>query len=255
MASRSFVDKSVVITGAASGIGRATALRFAAEGARVVVSDIFASGGTETVELIRAAGGEATFVQADVSDPAAAKALIESAVSAYGRIHCAFNNAGVFSAPAKLADFTEAEWDRTMGINLKGVWSCMKYELLHMAEHGGGAIVNTSSVAALTGVTLYGGYAVSKAALLQLTRIAALEYAADNIRINAVCPGGTRTQMFAEIIEARPDVTEEMLAGASVMGRICDPSEIAAAVVWLCSDEAAFVTGINMPVDGGMAAR
>jgi NAD(P)-dependent dehydrogenase (short-subunit alcohol dehydrogenase family) len=250
-----FIDKTAVVTGGASGIGRATALRFAAEGAKVVVADVQFDAGAQTVAMIRSSGGEAKFVGADVSSAEAARSLIERAVDSYGRIHFAFNNAGVFSPPSRLADYEESEWDRTLAINLKGVWACMKYELLHMAEHGGGAIVNTSSVAALAGTELYGAYAASKAGVLQLSRIAALEYAADGIRVNAICPGGTRTQMFAEILEARPDVTEAQFASMAPMARISDPSEIAAAVVWLCSDEASFVTGISMPIDGGMTAR
>lgn len=238
-----------LVTGAGSGIGRATALAFARSGARVVVADIARENGEETVSLIAAAGGSAVFVPVDVADAASVEAMVAAAVDQYGRIDCAFNNAGILPAKARTADCAEDVWDRTIAVNLKGVWLCMKHEIRQMLTQGGGAIVNASSVAGLKGYALTSPYVASKHAIVGLTRTAAIEYGPDNIRINAVCPGAVMTDLVrglgtsVQSLEGRP------------MARYAEPDEIAAAVLWLCSDAASFVTGSALPIDGGLSAQ
>ncbi|HEY8446257.1 MAG TPA: SDR family oxidoreductase [Thermomicrobiales bacterium] len=246
--------KVAVVTGAASGIGRATALAFAKEGARVVVSDVDAEGGEATVRMIRECGGEAIFVRADVSRTAEVRELIATAVGTFGRLDYAFNNAGIEGESAPTADATEENWDRVIDINLKGVWLCMKHELPAMLESGGGAIVNCASVAGLVGFPGIGPYVASKHGIVGLTKTAALEYATAGIRINAVCPGVIQTPMIDRFTGGAKEAAEEMVAMEPV-GRFGTPEEIAAAVVWLCSDAASFVTGVALPVDGGLVAR
>ena len=247
-------DKVALVTGSGSGIGRASALTFAREGARVVVSDVVVEAGEETVQLIKNAGGEAAFIKADVSQAAQVEALIAKAVEAYGRLDCAHNNAGIEGNSAKVADYDEADWDRVIAINLTGVWLCMKYEIPQMLQQGSGAIVNTSSVAGLLGFRTGSAYVASKHGVLGLTKTAALEYAKSGIRVNAVCPGAIDTPMMGRITDHRPHRAAKMAAGEPV-GRMGTPQEIAEAVVWLCSDAASFVTGHPMTVDGGMVAQ
>jgi NAD(P)-dependent dehydrogenase (short-subunit alcohol dehydrogenase family) len=249
-----FTGKVALVTGAGSGIGRASALTFAREGARVVVADVVVEGGEETVNLIRNTGGEAVFVKADVSQAAEVEALINAAVVTYGRLDCAHNNAGIAGKALTLADDTEENWDRIMAINLKGVWLCMKYEIPQMLKQGGGAIVNTASDAGLIGVRRGGAYVASKHGVVGLTKTAALEYAKAGIRVNAVCPGPIDTPMLQRGASRRPQIIERMVA-AQPGGRLGQPEEIAEAAVWLCSDEASFVTGLPMPVDGGYMAQ
>jgi NAD(P)-dependent dehydrogenase (short-subunit alcohol dehydrogenase family) len=246
--------KVALVTGASSGIGRATALAFAREGAKVVVADVTVEGGEETVAQVKKAGGEAIFVKTDVSKAVEVEALVAKAVATYGRLDCAYNNAGIAGKAKTVVDDTEDNWDRILAINLKGVWLCMKYEIAHMLKQGGGAIVNTASGAGLIGVRRGGAYVASKHGVVGLTKTAALEYAKAGIRVNCVCPGPIDTPMLQGIGGSNQVVIERMVA-AQPGGRLGKPAEIAEAAVWLCSDAASFVTGLPMPVDGGYTAQ
>ena len=252
-------DKVALITGGASGIGRATALAFAAEGARLIVADMNEDGGQQTAHMITENGGEATFLQVDVTQAAETEAMIAKAVEAYGRLDCAFNNAGISGAGiggdlrTLTADYPDERWHRIIAINLTGVWLCMKYELQQMLAQGGGAIVNTASVAGLVGLPYGSAYVASKHGVVGLTKTAALEYAKQGIRVNCVCPGYIETPMTAAGI-SDPERRARMVAMEPV-GRVGQPEEIAASVAWLCSDAASFVTGHSMVVDGGFAAQ
>ena len=242
-----------LVTGAGNGIGRATAQAFAQQGVKVVVSDVDAKGGEATVELIRAAGGEATFIRCDVTRDAEVKALVEGTVAAYGRLDYAFNNAGIEIEKGKLADGEESEFDAIMGVNVKGVWLCMKHQIPVMLEQGGGAIVNTASVAGLGAAPKMSIYAASKHAVIGLTKSAAIEYAKKKIRVNAVCPAVIDTDMFRRAYEADPKKAE-FAAAMHPVGRVGRVEEIASAVLYLCSDNAGFTTGVALPVDGGATA-
>lgn len=247
--------KVTLVTGGGSGIGRATALACAREGARVVVADVTVAAGEETVALINDAAGEALFVKADVTQATEVEALISTAVSTYGRLDCAHNNAGIEGVSASTADYPEDDWDRVLSINLKGVWLCLKYETLQMLAQGGGAIVNTASLAGLVGAKRMPAYVASKHGVAGLTKTAALEYAKAGIRVNAVCPGIIRTPMVERMfLNRHPDI-EPRLAQSEPIGRLGTPEEVAEAVVWLCSDAASFVTGHTLAVDGGMHAQ
>ena len=247
-------SKVALVTGGSSGIGRATALTFAREGAKVVVADMQPDGGHQTVHMIQESGGEATFVPVDVTRAADVEAMIAKAVQTYGRLDCAYNNAGVGSrARAPLADYPEEDWHRIIAINLTGVWLCMKYEIPQMLQQGGGAIVNTASIAGLVGLSETSAYVASKHGVVGITRTAALEYARQGIRVNCVCPGYIRTPMTAQSM-SDPDRLAQMIAREPI-GRVGNPEEVAAAVMWLCSDAASFVTGHTMTVDGGYMAQ
>lgn len=246
--------KVALVTGGGSGIGRAAALIFAREGARVAVADYAVEGGEETVRAIEGAGGEAVFIRADVSKTADVKAMIRKVVDMWGRLDCANNNAGIEGTPAPLADCSEENWDRTININLKGVFLCMKYEIPQMLKQGGGAIVNTSSVAGLVGFRRLPAYVASKFGIVGLTKAAALDYAQAGIRINAVCPGVIRTPMVERLTGGDPQAEAQLAAGEPV-GRLGAPEEVGEAIVWLCSDAASFVTGHAMAVDGGWVAQ
>jgi NAD(P)-dependent dehydrogenase (short-subunit alcohol dehydrogenase family) len=246
--------KIALVTGGGSGIGRAAALAFAREGAKVVVADVVAEGGRETVQMIKKADGEAIFVKTDVSKAAEVEALINKTVETYGRLDCAFNNAGIEGEQAPTAENTEKNWDRVININLKGVWLCMRYEIPQMLKQDGGAIVNTASVAGLVGFQGIAPYVASKHGIAGLTKTAALEYAQSGIRINAVCPGVIHTPMIERFFAGDPNAEDQFIAMEPV-GRMGTPEEIAEAVVWLCSDAASFVTGLPMPVDGGFVAQ
>lgn len=250
----SMEGKVALVTGASSGIGRATALLFGREGAKVVVSDVNGEAGEETVSIIIEAGGAAIFVRADVSKAGEVEELINKAVAAYGRLDCAHNNAGIEGPSVTTHEYPEEEWDRVVSINLKGVWLCMKYEVRHMLKQGGGAIVNTSSAAGLTGVKGAAAYVAAKHGVVGLTKTAALEYAQSGLRVNAVCPGNTRTPLVERILAQHPKREAHLIEMAPVR-RLGTPEEIAEAVVWLCSDAASFVTGVAMPVDGGWLAQ
>ena len=243
--------KVALVTGGGSGIGRQACLVFAREGARVVVCDVAVEGGEGTVGQIEQAGGQATFIRADVAQAAEVEALVAKTVETYGRLDCAYNNAGIAGRTARVADDSEQNWERILAINLKGVWLCLKYEIAHMLTQGGGAIVNTASDAGLIGLRRAGAYVASKHGVVGLTKTAALEYAKANIRVNAVCPGPIDTPMLREASERVIDA----MATAQPNGRLGQPREIAEAAVWLCSDAASFVTGHPMPVDGGYLAQ
>ncbi len=247
-------NKIALVTGAGSGIGRATALVFAREGAKVVVSDIVVEGGQETVQQIEAAGGEAIFVKADVSQAADVETLIAKAVETYGRLDCAFNNAGIEGGVKPTIDCTEEEFDRTIAVNLTGVWLCMKYEIQQMLSQGGGTIVNTASAAGLVGFPGLPDYVASKHGVVGLTKTAALEYAKSGIRVNAVCPGVIQTPMVERGAQLSPGF-DELAVSMEPVGRFGQPAEVGEAAVWLCSDAASFVTGIPMQVDGGLVAQ
>lgn len=225
---RRYEGKVVLITGGSSGIGRATALAFAKEGAKVVVADIAADGGRKTVRMIQEAGGEAIFAKTDVSKEDEVEAMVKKAVETYGRLDYAHNNAGILGTVVPTADYTEKDWNHVIDVNLKGVWLCMKYEIPQMRKQGGGAIVNTSSALGLRAERNLPAYIASKHAVVGLTKAAAMEYAQAGIRINTVCPGAVRTRM------------QELPSGSPV-GRL--PEEVAELVVWLCSDEAKALTG------------
>lgn len=252
-----FDNKVVVVTGGGSGIGQATALQFASEGASVVIGNRNESKGQETVKQISDAGGTASFIRTDVSQEADVKNLINHAVSEYGGLHFAFNNAGTEGDTATIVEDTEKNFNRVFNVNVKGLWLSMKYEIEYMLKNGGGAIVNTASIAGLIGFPQHGMYTASKHAVLGLTKSAALEYGAKGIRINAVSPGSIKSEMldrFAGDTQEQRQKTMEYLKSLHPIGRIGEPKEIAGAVLWLCSEEASFMLGQSITVDGGFTA-
>ena len=235
-------DKIALVTGAGSGIGRATSLVLAREGATIVVSDVNADGGEETLSAIKDMGGDGMFVHADVSRAADVAALVDATVAAYGRLDCAYNNAGIEGfMGGRLHEYPEDTWDRLMDINVKGVWLCLKYEIPQMLKQAGGAIVNTASAAGLVGSRQLSAYVASKHAVVGLTKSAALEYATDGIRVNAVCPGIIDTPMMDRIVDGRENYAAT-ISTRQPIGRKGTPEEIAEAVAWLCSDAASLVT-------------
>lgn len=248
-----FSGKVALVTGGAAGIGRETAEAFARQGAQVVVSDVNVQAGEAAADAINAAGGEAIFIDCDVSDGAQVEQLIANTLNAYRRLDFAFNNAGVEFEQTKLADGDEETFDRIMDINVKGVWHCMRYEIPVMLAQGGGVIVNTASVAGLGAAPKMSIYSASKHAVIGLTKSAAVEYGKKGIRVNAVCPAVIDTGMFRRAAEANPKKAA-YAAALHPVGRIGKASEIAAAVLYLCSDGAAFTTGVALPVDGGATA-
>ena len=245
-----FAGKSVIVTGASGGIGRASALAFAASGASVVVSDLQDDKGEETVSLIHEAGGTAVFQHCDVADEAAVKALVARALSEFGRLDFAHNNAGVNRPGSN--EWGSADWALSLSVNLTAVMYCMREEIAAMQQTGGGAIVNTASVNGLVGNPSQPGYVASKHGVVGLTRSAALRYAKEGIRVNAVCPGVVDTPMV-EAISSIPQY-REAIEKMTPMGRMAQPEEIASAVLWLCSDQASFVTGHPLVIDGGATA-
>ena len=251
---KEFEGKVALVTGGGSGIGRATALAFAREGAQVVIGNRNVQRGEEAVSMIRDAGGTASFKRTDVLVAAEVKALVDHAVTTYGRLDVAFNNAGIEGeVKPTLVDQTEANFDAVMGVNVKGVWLSMKYEIPLMLEQGGGAIVNCSSVAGVIGFPGIGIYSASKHAVIGLTKTAALEYSARGIRINAVNPAVIDTEMVDRMTDGM-NMKKGDLTTFHPIGRLGRVEEVAEAVLWLCSDKASFVTGHSMIIDGGFTA-
>ncbi|RLM63807.1 SDR family NAD(P)-dependent oxidoreductase [Halorubrum sp. Atlit-8R] len=272
--------KTALVTGAGSGIGRASARRFAAEGANVVVADIATEEGRETVDLIDDAGGEATFVEVDVADAESVENMVDVAVETYGSLEFAHNNAGILTDFVDVTGISEARWNRIIDVNLKGVWTCLKAELPVMKSQGEGAIVNTASEAGLVGIPGLSSYSASKHGVVGLTKSVALEHAERGIRVNGVAPGPTKTNIQSGLLGeapggAAPSLRDRLRTAVRLirtavrtiradydtsamrdvpMGRIADPEEIAGVVAFLCSSDASYVTGHTIPVDGGQAA-
>jgi NAD(P)-dependent dehydrogenase (short-subunit alcohol dehydrogenase family) len=252
-----FADRVVVITGATSGIGRAAAVAFAQEGAKVVIAGRHVERGEEVVTSIRGSGGEGRFVWTDMRDPESIHSCIRTAVDVYGRVDCAFNNAGIVGQAGRVtADQLLENWDEVIAVNLRGLFLSMKWELQQMSRQGTGVIVNNASDVGLVGSS-YGvaPYVASKHGIVGLTRAAALEYAGRGIRINAICPGLTRTPMSAPISALPAEVSQQVVCAQTPLGRFADAEEIANTALWLCSDAASFITGAALSVDGGSTAR
>jgi NAD(P)-dependent dehydrogenase (short-subunit alcohol dehydrogenase family) len=248
----SFDGRVAVITGSATGIGRAAALAFAREGAAVVVSDVAQT--DETVQLIRDIGGDVLSVTTDVSNPAQVESLVARTVERYGRLDFGFNNAGIGGASATTADYSVDDWNRVLSVNLTGVWLCMKFQIPQMLRQGGGVIVNNASILGLTGFRNAPAYVSAKHGVLGLTKTAALEYAQSGIRVTAVCPGFIHTPMVDSGLQGNEDLLNAISA-MHAMGRMGEPDEIVAGVLWLCSDAASFMTGQPLVIDGGYLAQ
>jgi NAD(P)-dependent dehydrogenase (short-subunit alcohol dehydrogenase family) len=250
--------KVAIVTGAASGIGRATALLMAKEGAKVIVVDINEKGGRESVEIIKHDGGEAHFLQADVSKPADCERMVKTALIEYGKLDILFNNAGVVHV-GMITETSEADWDRILDINLKGVFLVSKYAIPEMLRAGGGAIVNTGSIYGNLGAGSYTAYCASKGGVINLTRALAMEYAEKNIRVNCVCPGSVMTGMLQQEINIfapdNPEQQKEKFAQMQPNRRIASPEDIAKVVLFLSSDDASYMTGSIVDVDGGFSAQ
>lgn len=248
-------NKAALVTGGGSGIGRAAALAFANSGAKVVVADIDIEGGKATTSAIEDAGGQALFIQADVSQTADVEAMINNVIEVHGQLDCAFNNAGIEgTVGTRMAEYDEDNWDKVISINLKGVWLCMKHQLAYMSRQGSGSIVNTASVAGLVGGTFGSAYYASKHGVVGLTKAAAIEYGTAGIRVNAVCPGVIQTEMADRVLQDDKQ-RESAITALHPLGRLGTPDEIAQAVVWLSSDAASFITGQAIAVDGGYVAQ
>jgi NAD(P)-dependent dehydrogenase (short-subunit alcohol dehydrogenase family) len=247
-----FDGETAVVTGASSGIGRATAERFAEEGANVVIADVDADGGRETVEQIESEGGEATFVRVNVTDESDVEQMVAVARETYGGLDIAHNNAGIEGENDSLTEQSTDNWNRVLNINLTGVWLAMKYELPELMKGDRGAIVNTSSIAGLS-ADGSAPYVASKHGVVGLTKAAAVQYAQKGIRVNAVCPGVVRTPMVERTLEEHPDAVEAMTRDQP-LGRMAEPDEIASTVTWLASEESSFVNGHALPVEGGKLA-
>ncbi len=247
-----FKNKVIIVTGGSFGIGKATAIAFAKQGAKIVIADWAEN--PETIAFIKDLGNDVMFIKCDVSRSDEVKSMVEKTIATFGRLDYAFNNAGIEGNTALTPDCTEDNWDKTIAINLKGVWLCMKYEIPEMLKQGKGVIINCSSVAGLVGFEGLPAYVASKHGVVGLTKTAALECAKYGIRINAVCPGVIQTPMIDRLTGKKKEAIEQYTA-LEPLGRFGQPEEIANAVLWLCSDEASFVTGHGMAVDGGFVAK
>lgn len=250
----SFKGKVAFITGASSGIGRATALAFAREGADVAIADILMDEGVQTAHAIEKMGRKVLLIKCDVSQGEEIRSAVNKTIETFGHLDCAFNNAGTEGKPGITAECTEENWDKVIQVNLKGVWLCMKHEIAQMLKQGGGSIVNCSSIAGLVGFQGSPAYVASKHGVIGLTKTAALEYAKTKIRVNAVCPGVIQTPMIDRFTHGDPQA-QKQLADAEPMGRVGRPEEIAEAVLWLSSGGASYVTGHAMAIDGGWVAQ
>jgi NAD(P)-dependent dehydrogenase (short-subunit alcohol dehydrogenase family) len=248
-----FADKVVLITGAGNGIGRATALAFAQQGASIVVADMSRSAGEETTALITQAGGIASFILCDVTKDQDVQSMVDGTIEIYGKLDIAFNNAGIEIESSKLADGTEETYDKIMDVNVKGVWRCMKYQIPELLKQSASAIVNTASIAGLGAAPKMSVYSASKHAVIGLTKSAAVEYGKKGLRVNAICPAVIDTEMFRRATENDPQKAE-FVKSMHPVGRIGQPEEVAAAVLYLCSDLAGFTTGVALPIDGGATA-
>jgi len=248
-----FANKSVLVTGGGSGIGRATALAFAAEGARLIVGDVNETQGEATVKLVHERGGVAAFVRADVSRSSDCASMVEHALRLYGQLDVAFNNAGINIRVAPIADIDEEEWQRILAVNLTGIFLCMKHEIPAMKRSGGGAIINTASVGGVIGTAGVTAYCATKHGVVGITKSAALDHIGDGIRINALCPGGTRTEMLEQWFKD-PEV-ERRAVSQTPIGRMASPAEMARAVLFLASEDASFMVGHTLLVDGGLTAQ
>jgi len=248
-------DKTAIITGAGSGIGRAAAVLFAEEGASVVVVDYDSDGGEETARMITEAGGRALFVETDVSVAKDVEEMVRKAFDAYGQIDILFNNAGI-TIPASVVDATEEIWDRTMNVDLKGIFLPSKYVIPHMIEGGGGSVINTASMCGLVASPNQAPYSAAKGGVVALTRQMAIDYASHNIRVNGIAPGEARTPMLMGFINRAedPQAQLERLMARIPLGRVAEPVEVARVALFLASDDAAYVTGVTLPVDGGLTA-
>lgn len=246
--------KVAIITGAASGIGKATAILFAQEGAKVVVADVVDKLGEETVKMIKESGGKAVFVHADVSKAEDVKNMVKTAVDTYGRLDIIFNNAGIEGTTADTANYPENVFDKVIAINLKGVWLGIKYAVPELLKSGGGSIINTSSVAGLIGFAGLSAYNATKGGIIQLTKTAALEYAKQNIRVNCIAPGVIETPMVDRALKGQPEAKAAFIQIEPV-GRFGKPEEVAKAALFLASDDSSFVTGTVLTVDGGLTAQ
>jgi len=253
--SEDFTGKVALVTGAAGGMGRATAQAFAAAGAKVVAADIAADEGEQTAKLIRGNGGEAVFVRTDVSDAADVEAAVATAVNEYGGLDCAANMAAIETETTFLADCEEATFDRLVAVNLRSIFLCLKYEIRAMLQRGGGSIVNIASTNSFRPLPKQAVYTATKHGVIGLTKTAAIEYAGKGIRVNAVAPGAIDTPMLRGAIAARGSDEAEVISRLSLVGRFGDPTEIANAVLWLCSDRSTYTVGHTLAVDGGYLAR
>jgi NAD(P)-dependent dehydrogenase (short-subunit alcohol dehydrogenase family) len=253
MMNKTLLGKVVLVTGGGSGIGRAAAVAFAQVGARIMVAGRNAERLKQTVELINACGSEAGYVMADVTQARQVEDMVRHCVMKFGRLDCAFNNAGIEGDVANTVDCSETNWDRVMATNLKGVWLCMKYEITQMLKQGGGIIVNNSSDDGLVGAPEAPAYCASKHGVVGLTRAAALEFALQGIRVNAVCPGWVDTDMTIRFTKNSPEL-EHSVHARHPIGRMGKPEEVAQVVVWLCSQAASYITGHALAVDGGFTA-